>query len=65
MLLIRMYLWASFRFYSKDQPYYELSGSVLTLLTYVQISIRVNKKRMGRMCAPLYIVNKENIETNG
>ena len=50
-----------FVFFSKDQLYYKVSGSVLTLRTYVQ----VNKKRMVRTCAPLYIVNKENIGTNG
>ena len=37
--LLRTYAQVSFRFYSKNKPYYEFSGSILTK--------RVNKKTYG------------------
>ena len=52
--LIRRYVRVWLRFYSKDQPYYEVSGSVHTFGTYVQVSIRVNQKNhTGRACVHL------------
>ena len=48
MPLLCTYERVSLRFYSEDQPYYEVSGSILKLRTYVRVSIRVNKKRTGR-----------------
>ena len=48
MPLIHRYVRVWLRFYSKDPLYYEVSGSVLTLRTYVQVSIRVIKKTYGK-----------------